>query len=731
MHVTMLTLVFLVAVSVAAFGASNKETTIPYTSFQTPTGYRADNDIRTDAVIVYSDAADRITSWKDNGYHVQTMYGFRTRDDYIKNHPDEVQARSDGTMHTCGPGSYYMVPTSSRIDAAVKFFTNAINNGTSAVIPEEPEFFSTTGYSQSFKTAWEEHYNEPWQDQESSVEARYKSEQLKAKLQCDMIKAILDSAERQDSDVRRMLAFHSPVNYASWGIISPHHQLISIPSLQEVIGQVWTGTARTACKYAGVAAERTFENAFLEYSSLDNLMRGTGKRLWFLMDPLEDNPDRTMADYHTNYEKTVVASLMFPAVDAYEVMPWPTRIYGRVDDEFAIQIGSIINALGDMHNQKTALFDTGTRGMGTFVADSMAWQRGAPDPSSFDSFYGITLPLIMKGIPIQVAQLERTPEKDYLKPYKVLFVSHDILKPMKPAYNQALADWVKQGGVLVYFGGTDAYNAAPEWWTQKGYGSPQADLYLRLGVSAPLRSVVRDASGGKGTTVLRDVSSGLTNAYASFEVPPEFPLTLCGVEKGGLYHAEGESGSVVFEHEVGKGALIHAGISPAYFASSPEAADMLRAIAGWACSKAGVAYEEQQRIGIRRGKYVAMRTFDGKKELKGRYVDLFDPKLPVIQDPAIGEQAVALYCDVTAEFSGAPKLLYSSSKVEDKHETTDAVTLHVSGPLKTKGVARVYTAGRSPKSVAPEDVRVEEGADTILLTYDNKPESVRIEINWR
>ena len=678
---TELLLIVLLAALVPCAASEDNKTNLPYTSFQTPTEYRADNDIRTDAVIVYSDIKERIQSWKDKGYVVQTMYGFRTGPDYIKDHKDEVQTTQDGTLHTCGPRSYYMVPTPNRIKAAVDYFTNAINNGTSAVIPEEPEFFAIAGYSDSFKKAWQEHYGEPWQDQTTSIEARYKSERLKAKMEYDMVKAIMDSAARQNPAVRRMVACHSAVSCYAWGIVYPHYECLMIPNLQEIVGQVWTGTARTACRYEGQMAERTFENGFLEYSSLYNLVRGSGKRMWFLMDPLEDNPDRAMEDYHTNYEKTLVASLLFPEVDAYEVMPWPTRIYGRVPDEFATEIGSIISALEDMHNQKSVQFDTGARGIATFVADSMGWQRGSPHASNYDCFYGLTLPLIYKGIPIQVAQLERTPEKGYLDPYKVIFLSYDIMKPMKPDYNQAIADWVKKGGVLVFFGGTDAYNALPEWWTKAGFESPGADLFHRLGVRDELPSA-------GGDTTVRD-------------------------------------------HRCGKGVLMRVRISPAYFASSPEAADRLRAIAAHACDKAGLKYREQQHLAIRRGPYVAVRTFDGEKKLKGFYVNILDPKLSVVTDPIVGPQKCALCCDITKQLAGDPKLLYSSSRVEAKSESTRATTLKLSGPLKTKGIARIFTGGRPAESLSPPDVKIEPCGDTMLLTYDNKPESVHMHIKWR
>jgi len=864
----MQTVVAILAVLLAASASSgadaqSNKTKTPYTSFQTPTPYMPENDIRTGAVIVYNDSRAAIQSWIDKGYVVQTMYGFRTGDAYIADHRDEVQTTREGTLLTCGPGSYYMVPTPSRIEAAVKYFTNAISGGSLAVIPEEPEFFQQAGYSESFKKAWQEHYKEPWQDQSVSVAARYKSERLKAKMEYDMVKAIMDAAAKQKPEVRRMVACHSPVSYFAWGIIYPHYECLTIPNLQEIVGQVWTGTARSPCRYAGVDSERTFENAFLEYSSLYNLARGTGKRLWFLMDPLEDNLDRSMEDYNSNYIKTLVASLMFPEVDSYEVMPWPTRIYGRVPDEFATEIGSIVMALDDMHNHKAAdaAPDWGTEGIATLVADSMGWQRGEPARSNYDCFYGLTLPLVYDGVPVQVAQLERTPDKDYLKPYKVLLLSYDILKPMKPEYNQAIADWVKQGGVLVFFGGTDAYNAVPEWWTKRGFASPQADLYSRLGVKDALQSVAgsgdvlfaeiartdgphrnlenaktyrfdllkfaktgkpiyvrfRDAmaddgwgpnvtsvkltAGGKtlasfapGTDAeknyLSDDAGSMFNGKARFadgsshwtykfkvakgssptlevamgnqflvevsnqgsgghvlvakdgpklldkaadqiEIPAIFALTASASAQGATYALKGKPGCVIFDRPIGMGTLVHVGISPSYFASSPKAADSLRGIVEYACLSAGLKYAKKPWMAIKRGPYAAVRTFEGERKLDGAYIDLLDPKLPLVISPIVAPQQCAFYYDVTLMDAGTPTLMYSSSKVESKTETRDSTVLKLSGPLKTKGTARVFKSDRTVDSVTPDSVKVDQQAHTLLLTYDNKPETVDIQIKWR
>jgi hypothetical protein len=328
----------------------------------------------------------------------------------------------------------------------------------------------------------------------------------------------------------------------------------------------------------------------------------------------------------------------------------------------------------------------------------MAWQRGAPNMSNYDCFYGLTLPLIYKGIAIQVAQLERAPEKGYLDPYKVILMSYDIMKPMKPEYNQAIADWVKKGGVLVFFGGTDAYNALPEWWTRAGFDSPGADLFHRLGVRDEPSSAGGDAD--------------------------------------------------VREHRCGKGMLMLVGASPAHFASSPEAADRLRAIAAHACDKAGLKYREQQRMAIRRGKYVAIRTFDGEKKLTGYYVNILDPKLSYVPDPVVPPQKCALYKDVTGAVHSHGGLLHSSSRVEQLVEYPEYTHLKLSGPLGTRGAVRLHggqvreiqvngvpvrPAG-SPAPETPETnpatARVEGTGGSVLITYDNKPESVDIKVTW-
>jgi len=463
----------------------------PMTSFQTPHPYLPEQAVPSDAVLVYSAARDVLQSWADAGYTVYCMGGFRAGEQYVREHPGEVQTDRRGQPLVIGGNSYYMVPTAERNQKSAAYYLEAVRHGARGVCPEEPELFASAGYSEAFKKEWEAAYGTPWTPQHQDIAARYRTEQLKAALTVRQIRTILGAVEREAPQVRRILAVHSPITYSHWGIVMPHHALFQLPQVQEVVAQVWTGTARTPNRVAGVRAERTFGLAYLEYASLLGLLDGMGKPAWLLMDPVEDNPDRPMDDYRRNYAETLTASLLFPGTDRFEVMPWPSRIYGRVPPDYATVINTVVGALTECWRYP-AQVRAGSGGIGLLIADSLAFQRGDPAPSDFDGVYGLSMPLIQHGIPLSVVSLDRFAESRHLDRAKVLLASYDFLKPPSAAANAALADWVRRGGVLVLFGGTDAYDALPDsWWRQGGDESPVEDLLRRLGLTPK-----RLASGG-------------------------------------------------------------------------------------------------------------------------------------------------------------------------------------------------------------------------------------------
>ena len=167
------------------------------------------------------------------------------------------------------------------------------------------------------------------------------------------------------------------------------------------IAQVWTGTSRAPNVYEGVRKERTFETAFLEYGALQNIARSSGKRIWYLNDPIEDNPNHSWTDYRKNWESTLVASLLQPHVWSYEILPWPDRIFGAkglypvteptagepkpqraaISGEYQTELQAVFHALGEMNQPKAHWERAGTEGVGVLVSDTMMFQRSQPQPT--------------------------------------------------------------------------------------------------------------------------------------------------------------------------------------------------------------------------------------------------------------------------------------------------------------------------------------------------------------
>ncbi len=654
------------------------------TSFQTSTEYLPWTDIKTDIVILNTNDAEKITTWKEKGRKIFVMGGFRENDRYIrgkmdgKKHGDEIQVHKSGFPFTIGSGKsmgYYMAPTKERIPKYVDYYEKAVEAGAEAVCPEEPEYFADAGYEKSFQNEWQEFYNEPYELPHSSVDARVKADALKAEMYLRMLRAIYDGAKKKNPQAQNYLLIHSPLNYTAWKTPFLYSKAIDIPNLDGIVGQVWTGTARTNIRVNGKMEERMFENAFCEYSSLWNLVRGTKlqSNLWFLQDPVEDTPGLPEEDYHKNYENTVIASLMFPEVSHYEVMPWPTRIFGgagyKISENYAIEVLTVINALLDIGAEKKWTMEAGTEGIATFLGDSASLMRGEPYTTNMDSYYGLVLPLLMKGIPVQTLYAESAHEKNYLKNAKVILLSYDLFKPPDAKFHEVLSSWVKKGGVLLFFGKGNPYDDVKNsWWKKEGFSSPLEHL-KKMG----------------------------TGSYF-FETPPS------------------------------------------HFAESEEGANALVQIVRDAVeNKLHKKFDEHGYFLMRKGKYIASRALSKPLTLKGKFVDLFDERLPVISEKNLSEGENAFLLDMTKMKLNMPRVLVSSGRIDCLSESKTATQFVVYAPDSTKNHTRIFTDGRKIKEIFAETLDgksviaesiPDPATNTLLLSFPNHAAGVAVKILW-
>ena len=707
--------------------AKTKSSVREKTAFQTAGQWKPVTDIRSDVAIVYG-ANDRpnmtfearVQSWRNRGYttHFMTGIAWGEYQDYFigkwdgKMHLDEGQVTMNGDTIWHGHLVPYIVPSSNFIKYMKEVHVKrVIDAGIDAIFMEEPEFWMRGGYSEAFKREWLEYYGFPWRPQHESPENTYLANKLKYHLYYRALDEVFTFAKEygksKGMNVRCYVPTHSLVNYSSWQIVSPEASLASLPCVDGYIAQVWTGTSREQTYYNGVRKERVFENAFLEYGSTESMTRPTGRKMFFLTDPIEDWP-RDWVDYKKNYQATFTAQLLYPMIADYEVMPWPDRIYEglyktcaacdtkeKIPRFYSTQMQVMINTLNDMPLSDNKV--SGAQGIGVLMSNSLMFQRfpthaGYEDPQ-FSNFYGQTLPLLKRGIPVSTVHIENVGYPDTWKGLKVLVMSYSNSKPMKPDYHQFIAQWVKKGGALVYCGkDIDPYQTVMEWWNTDGntYPTPSQHLFEQLGLTSS-RPETGEYACGKG------------KVYVIREEPKNFVLN--------------EDNDDVFFSTVKKA-----------FETTPGKTKL----------------ETKNSLSLERGPYIITAVMDESISdepltLKGVFIDLFDPSLPVLQGKTInpGEQAF-LYNVKQVKNKHTPAVLCGASRIYDEVAGRGFYSFVAKSPIKTDNVSRILLPkkpnGIKVMNVAGTTIATEhswdEASKTCRLMFENDPDGIRVEIKW-
>ncbi len=721
------------------------------TGYQEYKPFQPSIDLRCDFVMVYGidpGMPERIRKFREQGYvvHLMTGIAWGAYQDYLdgkwdgKKHWDEGQRERDGTEVSHGPTVPYMCPTLSFAGYLTEKLKAAVDAGAEAIHVEEPEYWDRSGYSPAFQREYESFYQEPWQPQHTGPDAAYRSARLKVYLYCRAIQRISEALkryarERYGKELRFYVPTHSLINYTTWKIMSPEAELLSIPTVDGYIAQVWTGTSRVGNVYEGIYRERTFETAFLEYGVMQELVRGTRRRMWFLNDPIEDRPTYTWENYELNYRKTLTASLLQPEVWHYEICPWPDRIFNRkypnlpaqlsdasddpveaqkdwtldgktvprlIPESYATLLSSVFQMLGNM-DQKEWAFDGAVDSVGIFLSDSALYQRTFPDgiiqkgglaermgavlwknsdqednnreasrelmreisedpdlgldfiqSMAFPQFYGLALPLLKYGLavrPVQLDNLERF--AGYLRGMRVLILSYEFLKPSSPGIHTELADWIRNGGELIYAGdGTDPFHQVRSWWQEAGYADPSAHLFHLCGLP-------EDARDGR--------------------------------------------------YPVQKGAVTVVRTSPYRFCLSKAAADAWRAVVHRTMEQAGIEWKDRNDLTLRRGPYVISAVMDESvsdqpKVLEGLFADMLENDYPILHRKEIQPDHSAILFDLSRIEKENFRIIGTSARVEEAAVTGDSFRFRLRAADRIHAYMRVRLPGKvcEMKAVDPQ-----------------------------
>ena len=687
------------------------------TTFQTSSHWKPTIDVRSDAVMVYGTGnrpqmsfQERVESWRKHGYttHFMTGIAWGGYSDYFtgkwdgKPHMDEGQKDMKGDTILHNPGTPYIVPTLNYL----KYFKETqikpvIDAGISEIFLEEPEFWAYAGYSESFKREWEKYYGFPWRAQHLSAENTYLSNKLKYHMYYRALNEAFTYAKEYGKekglDVKCYVPTHSLINYSMWHIVSPEASLASMKNCDGYIAQVWTGTSRVPNYFNGKYKERVFETAFLEYGCMESMTRPTGRKMFFLTDPIED-AKKDWVDYKKNYQATFTAQLLYPQIADYEVMPWPARIYeglyqvsanskekARIPRFYSTQMQIMVNTLNFMPLSPNKV--SGNQGISVLMANSLMFQRslepveGYVDPQ-LSNFFGLALPLLKRGVPVSITHLENTGYADTWKDVKVLLMTYSNMKPLDPKAHQDLADWVKQGGTIVYSGrDNDPFQNVLEWWNQNGntYTAPSQHLFQLMGMPEKAEEGVYSYGKGKVYVVRQD--------------PKEFVM-----------QADGDQTILkVIEQAYGK-------------------------------------LDYKNHFYLERGPYVLASVVDESdisKDpliLKGNYIDLFEPNLPVLKQKVVNPDEQAFLFNIDAvKNKKKPQVLASASRQYDEQTGKHSYSFIAKSPAETNNVMRILL----PKQ--PKNVKVsaqtftsewDKATHTLLLQFENNPDGVQVNIEW-
>ncbi|RRA48352.1 hypothetical protein [Acidipila sp. EB88] len=702
--------------------------------FQTDHAWSPRTNIGADTVLVYGidpTLAQRIRTWQAHGYRTAVMTGVAwgryapyLRGDFDgKEHWDETQQEKSGKLilHS-GREVPYIAPSEAYGRYLSSGVLAALDAGAQAVYLEEPEFWADAGWSDSFKRSWAEHYHTAWQAPDSSPEAQYRASELKYFLYRRTLQQVFDAVRAYGKAHNRVIpcyvATHSLLNYAQWHIVSPESSLLGA-GVDGFIAQVWTGTARAPNVYNGVAGERTFETAFLEYGALQNIARSSGKPIWYLNDPIEDNPNHSWTDYQQNWESTLTASLLQSAVARYEVLPWPNRIFDRtalyasaeptssqpappktpIPPAYATELQAVFHALGDMGKYSDAHWEqAGTMGLGVLVSDTLMFQRAEPQPSDPDlsNFYGLAMPLLKRGMPVEPVAMEDTSvgaaSTKALAPYRMLLLTYEGQKPPSAAFHASLAQWVRAGGVLLVVDNDhDPYNKVEGWWNTGAlhYATPRAHLFELLGL-AP--------------------------------------------DPVGAQH-------------VGKGIVLYSPQSPTAMAYSGSGSDAVLTLVHTAAAAGKVALTASPALVLRRGPFVVAAGLSqdaGNKVaaaplatstiVHGDLVDLFRAGLDESGEATIAPGRRALFLDVSYFPAGLPAVLAASARITGEHATAHTLDFRADGIEDTDAVVRILATTLPSrilvdnKPLAPD--QYSQGGRTLLLRFTNRAEPQAVRIEW-
>lgn len=541
--------------------------------------------------------------------------------------------------------------------------------------------------------------------------------------------------------------------------MSPEAELIGIPTVDGYIAQIWTGTSREANVYEGVYKERTFETAYLEYGVMQELVKGTGRRMWFLNDPIEDLPSYTWENYEYNYKRTAVASLLHPHIWHYEICPWPHRVFdGRyprfqpriaekietsfetdqskpIPKSYSAFLSGMFQLFGDME-QGDVSFEGKADGVGVFLSDSGLFQRTFPDGIVNGEKLGDRFKAAMhknSGNPVDEEAAEMLMKE----------IGNDESMMLDFIQSAAFPHFFGMAMPLVKYGLPIHPVQLDNVRRFAGYLEDYQCLILSYEYMKPeapdVNAAVVSWIRGGGTLIYvgdgSDPFHGIDSWWrkSGYDTPAQHLFELAGLGK------DPEQGSYC----VGEGSLVLWKMAPARICLTKELADEYRELVRKALADRKITWQYRNDLTLHRGPYVISAVMtesvrDEPKVFEGLYADLMTNDFQIIHRKEAAPDDVVLLFDFDQIKGETFRIIGTSARVLEADTAEEGIQLR----LKTADRIRAFTRVRLPRAVknvsAADEMGTkiavesawEEETHTLLISYDSTAKEVTIKAEW-
>ncbi len=684
--------------------------------YQCNASYQPIYDVHTDCMLAYVYGINNggaLDSWVKNKhtYGDHTVIGLmvainRDSGEYVEEYAGErgfsdVQTRADGSYfrHSVmgSHNIYYMVPTEPYVEYKWKVLQHFLDTGYVKIVAfEEPELWNDAGYSKGFQEEWTKFYGIPFQRQEESAQARYRSQYLKAYLFYDAVRKLAQRVKENYPEVQVLLPTHSLDDYCAHGIATNLSLFASVPQIDGFIGQTWSDGVVRPLPFAGKECENPFVTAVTQYRSYRPFLH-SNQALYLLQDPATDNPSITQNEMEERWKKTVVASMMQDDTVLSQFTIWPQRAFSAATPEYRTIQLNVYKMYYEMARLKGCIY-AGSSGIALGLSDTASWcieKKYNVTKKNLATIFGVTMQLMEDNILPDFVALDTLSDIQQLSHIRVLLVAYDAMKPLNESIQQVLADWVKTGGRLLVVGGDDDYTRMEDgWWTKKNT-TPLEDLVVRCGFSIDRYRPTIEASAeisfqGKGLSDDCRLPKEYRERTLAFKGENLSPVITVGDDVVG------------FTQKVNKGMIGALGLPSAYFSLSQGTEELLRNL--WKIMLLGdaIGYEPADTVLAARGSYIGLW---GSKNLALSddrvYLDLFDYEMKPVKGGALAKGLTAFYYDVTQSLKeGRPTLLFTGGVETDERLTGElSLRFTIAHPSESRSASMLYHAGKKLVSV--------------------------------